>query len=99
MILEASNENVGLVQELCYKICEHYSIWKTQEKQIEIGSIPVVMEVVNSITNESKGMLDWSKTVTSFKSRGTGIDICFTLFLSTFEIRSYPLLPGKSLTV
>ena len=51
-ILNASNENVGLVQELCYKICERHNIWKTQGINCKIGTISEVIEAVRSITND-----------------------------------------------
>ncbi|MBN3584804.1 hypothetical protein JYB64_20600 [Algoriphagus aestuarii] len=52
MIIEASNENVGLVQELCYKICEKQKIWETQEDYTFVGTNNMVIEALNSITNE-----------------------------------------------
>ena len=51
-IIEASNENVGLVQELCYRICENNSTWQTQEDLKVIGSIDEVKSAVQSITND-----------------------------------------------
>ncbi|MBL4585579.1 MAG: hypothetical protein JKX84_00770 [Flavobacteriales bacterium] len=51
-ILDMSNENVGLVQELCYRICEKNEVWQTQETLQEIGSKEQVAEAIESIIND-----------------------------------------------
>lgn len=44
-----SRGNVGLFQEICYRICETNNIWFTQEAQNEIGDVNQVDEIVRSI--------------------------------------------------
>lgn len=47
--ISLSRGNVGLFQEICYRICEKNEIWFTQENQKEIGSVEQVDGIVRSI--------------------------------------------------
>jgi len=37
-IIKLSQDNVGLLQDICYKICEKSDVWKTQKNQKIIGT-------------------------------------------------------------
>ncbi len=54
-IISASHSNVGLVQEICWHLCEGAEINKTQEEHKEIGSIEMVDSIVSRISHEQSG--------------------------------------------
>jgi hypothetical protein len=54
-IVDISQDNVGLLQELCYRLCEKYNIWTTQEKNIEIGSIDEINEIAKELADDQAG--------------------------------------------
>lgn len=51
-IVEFGNENIGLVQELCYRLCETNNIWMTQVNLNQIGDIEQVKQGVEAITSD-----------------------------------------------
>lgn len=44
--------NVGLLQEVCYRLCEKYGVWKTQEDMIEVGTEADVHEMLRAVADE-----------------------------------------------
>jgi len=51
-IVKLSQDNVGLLQEICYRICEKEAIWKTQESQKIIGTVEDVQQIAKSIADD-----------------------------------------------
>ena len=51
-IVDFGNENVGLVQELCYRLCEANNVWQTQDEFKTIGSVEEVKNGVEAITSD-----------------------------------------------
>lgn len=51
-IVKLSQDNVGLLQEICYRICEKEAIWKTQENQKTIGTVDDVRQIAKSIADD-----------------------------------------------
>jgi predicted nucleic acid-binding protein len=51
-IINASQGNVGLLQELCYRVCEKYDIWRTLSQIQRVGSVPDVELISRSIADE-----------------------------------------------
>jgi hypothetical protein len=51
-VVTASQGNVGLLQELCYKICEQYEVWQTLAQLRGVGSIHDVEKISRSIADE-----------------------------------------------
>jgi hypothetical protein len=51
-IVKLSQDNVGLLQEICYRICENSAIWKTQENQMTIGTIETVQQIAKNIADD-----------------------------------------------
>lgn len=39
-IVSGCQSNVGLLQEVCYRLCEKYGIWKSQTQITEVGAVP-----------------------------------------------------------
>lgn len=51
-IVDGSEGNVGLLQEVCYRICEQYQIWSTQSEKIQIGTDEDVAKTFRAIADE-----------------------------------------------
>ena len=51
-IVSISEENVGLLQEICYRLCEKHHIWLTQLKHHVIGSVEDVEIIAKSIADD-----------------------------------------------
>jgi hypothetical protein len=51
-IVEGSEGNVGLLQEVCYRICEQYQIWSTQQTKVQIGNSEDVARTFRAIADE-----------------------------------------------
>jgi len=51
-IVTASQGNVGLLQELCYRICEQYDVWLTSSQPRGVGSVYDVEKISRSIADE-----------------------------------------------
>src|SRR5690606_9661392 len=54
-IITISQDNVGLLQELCYRLCENNDIWNTQEDNLEIGSIKEINEIAKELADDQAG--------------------------------------------
>lgn len=52
LIVEGCQGNVGLLQEVCYRLCERYKIWNTQEDMVDIGSEADVTEMLRAVAEE-----------------------------------------------
>ena len=50
--VKGCQENVGLLQEIIYRICEKYSIWSTQEEYKEIGTVEDVETMLKAVSDE-----------------------------------------------
>lgn len=48
-IVNLSQDNVGLLQEICYKLCEKHGIWQTQTENKLIGTVSEVNEIAKKI--------------------------------------------------
>ncbi len=51
-VVAACQNNVGLLQEVLYRICEKYNIWQTQDKFKEIGTVGDVDEMLKAVSEE-----------------------------------------------
>ena len=54
-IISASHSNVGLVQEICWNLCEDSEIHVTQIELVEIGSVEKVDSIVKKMSHEQSG--------------------------------------------
>ncbi len=54
-IIQISQDNVGLLQELCYRLCEEHEVWVTQDEMKEIGSVEQVKEIAKEIADDQAG--------------------------------------------
>lgn len=54
-IISASYNNVGLLQEICWNLCEEEGIYKTQAEIVSIGSIEIIDVLVSKISHEQSG--------------------------------------------
>jgi len=54
-IIKISQDNVGLLQELCYRLCEQHEVWQTQDQTKIIGSIEQVRELAKEIADDQAG--------------------------------------------
>ena len=51
-IIKLSQDNVGLLQEICYRICEKADVWKTQETQKFVGTLEEVRQIAKNIADD-----------------------------------------------
>ena len=51
-IVDGCQGNVGLLQEICYRICEKYSVWSWQDSERCIGQLSDVQEMLRSVSSE-----------------------------------------------
>jgi hypothetical protein len=54
-IIQISQDNVGLLQELCYRLCEEHEVWVTQDEMKTIGNIQQVKEIAKEIADDQAG--------------------------------------------
>lgn len=54
-ILLAAEENVGILQETCYRLCQDTGVHMTQDAPTEVGSVENVGKIVNEIAAEQAG--------------------------------------------
>lgn len=52
LIVEGCQGNVGLLQEVCYRLCEKYGIWKTQDETISVGTEADVSDMLRAVADE-----------------------------------------------
>lgn len=52
LIVEGCQGNVGLLQEVCYRLCEKYGIWKTQDETTRIGTEADISEMLRAVADE-----------------------------------------------
>jgi hypothetical protein len=52
LIVNLSQDNVGLLQEICYRLCEKYEIWHTQSTNKTIGTENDVIELAKKIADD-----------------------------------------------
>lgn len=52
LIVNLSQDNVGLLQEICYRLCEKYEIWQTQEENRTIGTTNEASEIAKKIADD-----------------------------------------------
>lgn len=52
LIVNLSQDNVGLLQEICYRLCEKYEIWQTQKDNKIIGTESDVKELAKKIADD-----------------------------------------------
>jgi hypothetical protein len=52
LIVDGCQGNVGLLQEVCYRLCEKYQIWKTQDGMVDVGSEADVTEMLRAVAEE-----------------------------------------------
>ncbi|MEI6949801.1 hypothetical protein V9K67_21620 [Paraflavisolibacter sp. H34] len=51
-IISISQDNVGLLQEICYRICEKNNVWRTLDDHTQIGSEEEVVEIAKLISDD-----------------------------------------------
>lgn len=51
-IVSGCQSNVGLLQEVAFRICEKYDIWKTQNELKTIGEIQDVEDILKALSDE-----------------------------------------------
>lgn len=54
-MIQISQDNVGLLQELCYRICEEHEIWISQDETKVIGNIQQVKDIAREIADDQSG--------------------------------------------
>ncbi len=54
-IISASYSNIGLVQEICWQLCESSEIYTTQHETKEIGTVEMIDRIVSKISHEQSG--------------------------------------------
>jgi len=54
-IISASHSNVGLVQEICWNLCESSAIYETQKELVGIGTTEQVDEIVTNMSHNQSG--------------------------------------------
>lgn len=54
-IISASHSNVGLVQEICWNLCEESSIFEAQKETKKIGTIEQVDNIVKKMSHDQSG--------------------------------------------
>ncbi len=54
-IISASHSNVGLLQEICWHLCEKSEIYETQQVRKEIGTVDMVDSIVSRMSHEQSG--------------------------------------------
>lgn len=54
-VISASHSNVGLVQEICWNLCEEERIYTTQSDLMKIGTVDQVNKIVSKISHEQSG--------------------------------------------
>lgn len=52
LIVNLSQDNVGLLQEICYRLCEKYEIWQTQKDNKLIGTESDVRDLAKKIADD-----------------------------------------------
>lgn len=52
LIVHGCQGNVGLLQEVCYRLCEKYGIWNTQDRTVDIGTENDVSEMLRAVADE-----------------------------------------------
>lgn len=55
LIVERSQYNVGLVQNLCYRVCREEGIEETQEDLVQVGSVDLVESVAEETARNDSG--------------------------------------------
>ena len=50
--MNGCQSNVGLLQEVVYRICEKYKVWQTQEKKREVGTVNDVDIMLKVVSEE-----------------------------------------------
>lgn len=51
-IVQGCQQNVGLLQEICYRLCERSNVWQTGDEQRTVGSVGDVAEVLKELSDE-----------------------------------------------
>lgn len=52
LIVDGCQGNVGLLQEVCYRLCEKYGIWTTQGETLSIGTEADVDQMLRAVADE-----------------------------------------------
>lgn len=52
LIVNLSQDNVGLLQEICYRLCEEYEVWQTQQDFKIIGTEKDVRDLAKKIADD-----------------------------------------------
>ncbi|MBK7673812.1 MAG: hypothetical protein IPJ27_03075 [Candidatus Accumulibacter sp.] len=52
LIVDGCQGNVGLLQEVCYRLCEKYGIWKTQDETASLGTEADVNDMLRAVADE-----------------------------------------------
>jgi hypothetical protein len=51
-MVNGAQGNVGLLQEVCYRLCEKYGIWSTQQECIQLGQVSDVKDMLYAVAEE-----------------------------------------------
>ncbi len=51
-IVQACQQNVGLLQEVCFRLCERYDVWLTRDAQRTVGSAGDVAGILKNLSDE-----------------------------------------------
>lgn len=51
-VVSGCQNNVGLLQEVLYRICEKYDVWMTQDQPKELGTVDDVTSVLKAVSEE-----------------------------------------------
>jgi hypothetical protein len=51
-IVQGCQQNVGLLQEVCFRLCEKYEVWQTRDEQRTVGSVGDVAGILKELSDE-----------------------------------------------
>ncbi|MBM7116064.1 hypothetical protein [Archangium primigenium] len=54
-VLDRCQNNVGVLQETCYRLCERANVWRTQPQLLSVGSVSEVDVIIHDIGTEQAG--------------------------------------------
>jgi hypothetical protein len=102
-IIEICQENVGVLQEICYQLCERHNTWITQDEYRQIGTVEEVMAVAKIISDDQSAR--YRNFMVKF-SEGLSVTelemykwILYAVIRSTSQNLRYGVTPGKLFSI
>ncbi|CAM2064759.1 hypothetical protein SCOR_05260 [Sulfidibacter corallicola] len=99
VLVKGCQGTIGLLQEICYRLCEKHKIWKTQEENESIGTEEDVRTMLRSVADEQAAR--YRNFLTKF-AEGLGVTqlemykwICYTVVTSPIQELRRGLRPNN----